>query len=75
MITIFEDFAKSVEDEDFLDNVRKEPLNSYIELSVNDLKKKGKLKDKKKKVNTLAQTDGTFGKNIRDVSTFRTGQS
>jgi len=71
LLTKFEDFSKSIEDEDFLDNSLKGPSgnpNSYKDLEAIRLKKAGKTKSKKRRVNVLPTSDGTLGINTKDAS-------
>lgn len=66
----FEDYKKSIEDEDFLDNSIKGPSgnpNSYKDLEAIKLKKAGKTKSKKRRVNVLPPSDGTLGINTKDA--------
>lgn len=66
----FEDFSKSIEDEDFLDNSIKGPAgnpNSYKDLKANKLKKDGKTKSKKRRVDVLPSSDGILGINTKDA--------
>lgn len=67
----FEDFAEEIEDEDYLDNSQKGKSgnpNSYKDLEAIKLKKDGKTKSKKRKVNVLPPSDGTLGINTKDAS-------
>ena len=66
----FEDFSKSIEDEDFLDNSQKGPSgnpNSYKDLTAIKLKEDEKLKKKKRKLNVLPSSDGQLGINTKDA--------
>jgi|AntAceMinimDraft_17_1070374.scaffolds.fasta_scaffold244953_3 hypothetical protein len=65
----FEDYAKSIEDEDFLDNSRKTPFapGSYKNTKALKLKEDGKLKSKKKRINVLPHGD-TLGISTKDAT-------
>ena len=69
MITVFEDFAKEIQDEDFLDNSRKAPFapGSYKNIRANKLKNDGKTKSKKRRVDVLPSSDGNMGINTKDA--------
>ncbi len=66
----FEDYSKSIEDEDFLDNSIKGTSgnpNSYKDLEGIKLKKFGKIKSKKRRINILPQAD-TLGISTKDAT-------
>ena len=66
-IFINEDLAKSIEDEDFLDNSRKATFQgSYKDVNAKKLKDDGKLKSKKKRINVLPYSD-TLGISTKDA--------
>lgn len=69
MFIKFEDFSKSLEDEEFLDNSVKGTKgnpNSYKDLESIKLKNR-KPKNKKNKLNVLPSSDGTLGINTKDA--------
>jgi len=67
----FEDFKKSIDDEDFLDNSQKGKSgnpNSYKDLEAIKLKNAGKTKSsKKRRINVLPQAD-TLGISTKDAT-------
>lgn len=69
IIITFEDFSKSIEDEDFLDNTHKTPFapGSYKDIRARKLKEEGKLKSKKRRINVLPTSDGHLGINTKDA--------
>jgi len=65
----FEDFSKDIEEEEFLDNSLKGPSgnpNSYKDLEAIRLKRLGKLKSKKRRINVLPHGD-TLGISTKDA--------
>jgi len=66
----FEDFSKDIEDENFLNNSLKGSSgnpNSYKDLEAIRLKRAGKIKSKKRRINVLPQAD-TLGISTKDAT-------